>query len=83
MIHRNAQTCLFAVLVLFPFSLTAEEFTVSPLTEDEQSVLRSIQEMQIRYAVKGIGRCGKFRRGTISQGGSGGDWSRRFFFSDG
>lgn len=51
MIHRNSASWLFAVLVLFPFSLAAEEFTVSPLTEDEQSVLRSIQEKQIRETV--------------------------------
>ena len=51
MIQRNSPICLFAVLVLFPFSLAAEEFSVKPLTEDEQSVLRSIQEKQVLETV--------------------------------
>lgn len=48
---RNSPICLFAVLVLFSSASNAEEFDVKPLTDDEQSVLRSIQEKQILETV--------------------------------
>ena len=51
MIHRNSPICLLAVLVLFPSASNAEEFDVKPLTDDEQSVLRSIQEKQVLETV--------------------------------
>ena len=51
MIFRNSPLSLFTALVLFPSALMAEEFDVKPLTDDEQSVLRSIQEKQVLETV--------------------------------
>ncbi len=47
MICRNLPVCFLAVLALFDSALTAEEFSVQPLTDDERVVLRSIQEQQV------------------------------------
>lgn len=51
MIRNISPICLCIVLVLFASALTAEEFSVRPLTDDERSVLRSIQEKQILETV--------------------------------
>ena len=51
MIRNISPLSLFTALVLFPSALMAEEFDVKPLTDDEQSVLRSIQEKQVLETV--------------------------------
>jgi len=51
MIIRNASICVFLVIALLPSAISAEEFNVKLLTDDEQSVLRSIQETQILETV--------------------------------
>ncbi len=51
MIRNISPVSLFTALVLFPSALMAEEFSVRPLTDDERTVLRSIQEKQVLETV--------------------------------
>ena len=51
MIVHSSPICLVAMLVLSSSALIAEEFSVKPLTDDEQFVLRSIQEKQVLETV--------------------------------
>ncbi len=49
--HCAAHTCLFAAFAVLSASAFAEEFTVATLTDDEQSVINSIQQKQVLETV--------------------------------
>jgi len=51
MIRHVSPVCLCTILFLFRSALTAEEFSVKPLTDDERSVLSSIQEQHVLETV--------------------------------
>ncbi len=49
--HRAVYTCLFAAYAVISANVIAEEFTASMLTDDEQSVIDSIQQTQVLETV--------------------------------
>ena len=51
MIYRNSSVFVCLTIALLQAAITAEEFSVTLLTDDEQFVLRSIQEKQILETV--------------------------------